>query len=173
MLWINWEPACPDTKDPCPEFVFDWPIKMPAANDWAKGGRVEPLELHRLGPKGEEKENHHNLEQWQGNAITVLPYSWLTLESKILIVTNDIFLLVIIQSKTGFFHPILCFHSISSMCTFVGFMSTRIKKVAALLNLRSSVQILILSSTKKWTSINIWLWKNKTKCSQMFIMNKY
>jgi hypothetical protein len=39
---------------------FDWSIKMPAANGWAKGDVPGPLELLGLGCRGGEIQNHHD-----------------------------------------------------------------------------------------------------------------
>ena len=36
-------------EGPCPQLVFDQPIKMPVANGWAKEDAVGPLDLFRLG----------------------------------------------------------------------------------------------------------------------------
>lgn len=47
MLWFNQDSAWPShALGPCPHWVFDWPIKMPLANGWARG---RTLRVVRLG----------------------------------------------------------------------------------------------------------------------------
>ena len=52
---------CPDAESPWPKLVFDQSIKMPVNSGWAKGDRVETLELNRLGHRGEDCEE----QVWQ------------------------------------------------------------------------------------------------------------
>ena len=55
MFCFNWESVCHNAEDLCPQLAFDQSIKMPAANNWAKGDGVVPLDLCGLGHRREEE----------------------------------------------------------------------------------------------------------------------
>jgi hypothetical protein len=61
LFWFNRESAWPNTKGPCLQLVFDQPIKMPVANNWAKEHGTGPV-----GCKGKGAKRNREKSPWLG-----------------------------------------------------------------------------------------------------------